>query len=97
MSLAQDSGLILSARVGKHPDKFLAELIDNTAGKTDCKLWYTDGWAGYARVFRAEVTHIVGKENTQRLERTNVASFDSKRVDGIDAKTSLASFGIKQK
>ena len=42
ISLAKDSGLILSFRVGKHTDEFLAELIENTAGKTDCKYWYTD-------------------------------------------------------
>ena len=71
VSLAQDSGLILSARVGKHTDAFIAELIDSTVGKTDCELWYTDGWAGYERVFTPEVTHVIGKENTQRLERTN--------------------------
>lgn len=71
VSLAKASGLILSARVGKHTDEFLVELVANTEGKTDCKLWYTDGWEGYERVFTDEVKHIIGKENTQRLERTN--------------------------
>ena len=71
MSLAQQSGLILSARVGKHTDTFLAELITSTNGKTDCKIWYTDDWGGYERVLPPEVVHSVGKENTQRLERTN--------------------------
>ena len=71
VSLAQASGLILSARVGKHTDAFITELIDSPAGKTDCELWYTDGWAGYERDFTPEVTHVIGKENTQRLERTN--------------------------
>ena len=71
MSLAQQSGLILSARVGKHTDEFLEELITSTEGKTDCKVWYTDGWAGYERVLPSEVAHVVGKENTQRLERTH--------------------------
>ena len=71
MSLAQQSGLILSARVGKHTDAFLAELITSTEGKTNCKSWYTDDWGGYERVLPPEVVHIVGKENTQRLERTN--------------------------
>ena len=71
MSLAKQSGLILSARVGKHTDAFLADLITSTEGKTDCKVWYTDGWAGYERVLPPEVVHIVGKENTQRLERTH--------------------------
>jgi IS1 family transposase len=71
ISLAKASGLILSGRVGKHTDEFLAELVANTEGKTDAKLWYTDDWGGYERVLTSEMTHITGKKNTQRLERTN--------------------------
>lgn len=72
VSLAKASGLILSARVGKHTDAFLAELVANTEEKTDCKLCYTDDWGSYERVFTDEVEqHIIDKENTQRLERTN--------------------------
>ncbi len=71
MSLAKERGLILTARVGKHTDEILTELIANAEGKTDAKHWYTDGWAGYERVLTSEVIHIIGKENTQRLERTN--------------------------
>jgi insertion element IS1 protein InsB len=71
LSLDQQSGLILSARVGKHTDTFLAQLGANTEGKTDCKLGYTDDWGGDERVFTAEIVHIIGKENTLRLERTN--------------------------
>ena len=63
--------MILSLRVGKHTDEFLAELTANTEGKTDCKYWYTDDWGGYERVLPPEITHVTGKENTQRLERTN--------------------------
>ncbi len=71
ISLARESGLIISARVGKHTDKFLKELVTSTEGKTDAKLWFTDDWAGYERILPPEVRHVVGKENTQRLERTN--------------------------
>lgn len=71
ISLANESGLILSLRVGKHIDAFLQELVANTEGKTDCQLWCTDDWGGYERVLSEEVTHYIGKENTQRLERTN--------------------------
>lgn len=71
LSLAKESGLIFSARVGKHTDEFLAELIANTEGKTDAKCWYTDGWEAYERQLPLEATHIIGKENTQRIERTN--------------------------
>ena len=71
LSLAKNSGLILSGRVGKHTDTFIEELVVGTESKTDNKLWYTDAWGGYERVLPPEVLHIVGKENTQRLERTN--------------------------
>ncbi len=71
LSLAKDSGLILSVRVGKHTDIFLDELVVSTEGKTNSKLWYTDNWGGYERVLPPEILHVVGKENTQRLERTN--------------------------
>jgi insertion element IS1 protein InsB len=37
LSLADTSGLILTARVGKHTDEMLEELIVITEGKTDCK------------------------------------------------------------
>jgi IS1 family transposase len=71
VSLARESGLIISARVGKHTDAFLNELVVSTEGKTEARLWYTDDWGGYERVLPSEDTHVVGKENTQRLERTN--------------------------
>ena len=71
ISLARESGLILIARVGKHTDALLNELVVRTEGKTDAQQWYTDDWGGYERVLPPEVTHVIGKENTQRLERTN--------------------------
>jgi len=42
LSLARESSLILSARVGKHTDAFLDELVVSTEGKTEAKLWYTE-------------------------------------------------------
>jgi insertion element IS1 protein InsB len=61
----------MGMRVGKHTDDFLLELLVTTEGKTDCQVWYTDDWGGYERILPPEVIHITGKENTQRLERTN--------------------------
>lgn len=71
ISLASSSGLILSARVGKHTDELLEELVVSTEGKTACKEWNTDNWGGYERVLPLEVLHYIGKDKTQRLERTN--------------------------
>ncbi len=71
MTQAIGSGLILATRAGKHTDEFIEQLAVNTEGKTDCQQWRTDGWGGYERVLSSEVSHIIGKEQTQQLERTN--------------------------
>jgi IS1 family transposase len=46
-------------------------MIVSTEGKTNCKQWNSDGWAGYERVLPPEIEHYIGKDQTQRLERTN--------------------------
>jgi len=71
LSVADSSGLILSARVGKHTDKLIEELVVSTEGTTNCKKWNSDGWGGYERVLPPEIQHYIGKDKTQRLERTN--------------------------
>lgn len=71
LSLANSSGLILAARVGKHTDELIEELIVSTEGKTDCKRWNSDDWGGYERLLPPEVLHYTGKDSTHRLERTN--------------------------
>lgn len=71
LSLAQDSGLVLSGRIGKHTDELAQELIENTEGKTTCHRWPTDGWEGYSRQLSDDTIHEVSKALTQLLERTN--------------------------
>ena len=71
ISLADSSGLILAARAGKHTNELLEEMIVSTEGKTNCKQWNSDGWAGYERVLPPEIEHYIGKDQTQRLERPN--------------------------
>jgi IS1 family transposase len=70
-TIATDSGLILSLRVGKHTDEFLAELVCSTEGKTACDQWRSDGWGAYERVLPEWITLWVGKAGTQKIERTN--------------------------
>lgn len=71
MSIAEDSGLILAARVGKHTDELIEEIVESTEGKTNCQSWNTDGWGGYERVLPENVEHHIGKDKTQKIERTN--------------------------
>lgn len=68
LSIVEESGLILAARVGKHTDDFIEELVVSTVGKTDCQNWNTDGWGGYERVLPPFVNHQIGKNQTQRIE-----------------------------
>lgn len=63
--------MLSQRRVGKHTDSFLEKLVWSMEGKTDCKCWNTDNWGGYERVLDAEYEHYIGKDKTQRLERTN--------------------------
>jgi hypothetical protein len=42
LSLADSSGLILTARVGKHTDVPIEELVVSTEGKTACRQWNSD-------------------------------------------------------
>lgn len=71
LTLANASGLILAARVGKHTDALIEQLVLDTEGKTNCKQFNSDDWGGYERVLPPEVQHHIGKDKTQRLERTN--------------------------
>ncbi len=57
--------------MGKHTDELIEQLVMNTEGKTDCKQFNSDNWGGYERVLPPEIQHYVGKDKTQRLERTN--------------------------
>ena len=59
LSLANSSGLILVARVGKHSDELIEELVVSTEGKTHCKFWNSDNWGGYERVLPLEILHYM--------------------------------------
>ena len=71
ISLANSSGLILAARVGKHTDELIAELVVSSAGRTGCK-FNSDDWGGYERVLPPEILHHIGKDKTQRLETNGI-------------------------
>lgn len=54
-----------------HTDELIDELVVNTEGKTNCKQFNSDDWGGYERVLPPEIQHHIGKDKTQRLERTH--------------------------
>ena len=67
LSLAASSGLLLAARVGKHTDELIEELLITTEGKTDCKQWNSDNWGGKKRVLPPEIEHYSGKDRTRAI------------------------------
>lgn len=87
LSLAQLSGLILCARVGKHTDELAIELVARSEAKTDCKEWHTDGWEGYERVLPDEVEHYISKGLMQREEANQWDCSSANALAGIAGKT----------
>ncbi len=71
LSLDSDSGLILAARVGKHIDSFIEELVNSTIGKTDCLNWKTDGWGGPERVLKKKPSMKLANSTPNEGARTN--------------------------
>jgi insertion element IS1 protein InsB len=69
--LADDSGLVICGRVGKHTDRYIEEIIVTMQGRTSCQDLHTDDWCGYEQVIPVELEHTIGKDGRQRLERTN--------------------------
>lgn len=88
---------VLAARVGKHTDELIDQLVISTEGKTNCKEFNSDDWGGYERVLPPEIQHHIGKDKTQRCSCELMALSDNKQEDGIDGKTSLAKYGNRQK
>ena len=91
LSLANSRGLILAARVGKHPDGLIEQLSVNPAGKTDCQRWNSDDWGGYERVL--PLTSCTTSAKTGHSDRSCAPMVFSgnKLANGIDDRTSLAS------
>ncbi len=69
--MAYSNGLIASARVGKHTDALLKELLVCNKGKTDWSVWKSDQWGRDNRILPAQVEHQIGKAGMQRIEYTN--------------------------
>jgi len=46
-------------------------IVFTTVAISVCKQFNTDDWGGYERVLPPEIEHYIGKNKTQRLERTN--------------------------
>ena len=67
----KDTGIVLAWQNGRRQDKVLQKLLDKVA-HLPIRLCYTDDWSAYSRLFPEEYLHIVGKEDSWRIERKNL-------------------------
>ena len=65
------SGVVLAWQNGRRKDQVLQKLLDKVA-HLPIRVCYTDDWGAYRRLFPEEYLHVVGKDNTWRIERKNL-------------------------
>jgi insertion element IS1 protein InsB len=65
------SGVILAWQNGRRTDEVLKQLLRKVAHLPIC-ISHTDDWGAYSRLFPSEYLHIIGKDNTWKIERKNL-------------------------
>lgn len=69
--LERKSGVIVAYHLGRRTDESLQALVNKVA-HLPIAFCHTDEWSGYSRCFPEEYVHIVGKDNTWKIERRNL-------------------------
>ncbi len=64
------TGCVLSFVLGPRQDSVFKKLYDNLKA-FNIKVYYTDDWGSYSKYIPPE-KHVVGKENTQKIENKNL-------------------------
>jgi insertion element IS1 protein InsB len=64
------TGSVLAYVLAPHQDNALVALI-NLLTPFGITRFFTDAWGGYERILDPE-THVIGKENTQKIERKHL-------------------------
>ena len=65
------SGIILAWENGRRQDKVLKKLLQKVA-HLPIKICHTDDWGAYKRLFPEAYLHLIGKDNTWKIERKNL-------------------------
>ena len=65
------SGIILAWQNGRRTDEVLKQLLRKVA-HLPIRIGHTDNWGAYSRLFPSEYMHIIGKDNTWKIERKNL-------------------------
>ena len=69
--IEKKSGIIIAWENGRRKDSVLKELLLKVV-KFPIKICYTDDWGAYQRLFPEEYLHLIGKNETWRIERKNL-------------------------
>ena len=67
----RNNGDIIAWENGRRTDKVFQKLLDNVKD-IPIKICHTDNWAAYSKLFPKQYEHIIGKDNTWRIERKNL-------------------------
>jgi insertion element IS1 protein InsB len=69
--IERSSGVVLAWENGRRQDAVLKRLLNKVA-HLPVKICHTDDWGAYTRLFPQEYLHIIGKDNTWKIERKNL-------------------------
>ena len=67
----RNNGDIIAWENGRRTDKVFLKLLDSVKN-IPIKICHTDNWGAYSKLFPKEYQHIIGKDNTWRIERKNL-------------------------
>jgi insertion element IS1 protein InsB len=70
-AIERKTGLIIAFENGRRTDESLKALIDKMA-HLPIRICYSDAWAAYDKLLPKAYLHIIGKDNTWKIERKNL-------------------------
>ena len=70
-AVERKTGLIVAFHNGRRTDESLKALIAKMA-HLSIRICHTDAWAAYEKLLPSKYLHIIGKDNTWKIERKNL-------------------------
>jgi len=67
----RNNGDIIAWENGRRTDKVFKKLLGSVKN-IPIKICHTDNWGAYSKLFPKEYLHLIGKDNTWRIERKNL-------------------------
>lgn len=69
--IERHSGIIIAWENGRRKDRILKKLL-NHVKHIPIQICHTDDWGAYTRLFPKSYIHVIGKDNTWKIERKNL-------------------------